>query len=68
MTKPSPADADALVVLYDGAWPLCQAEIDIYRELTPDRAIEFCDVSNRSVALPADCTREQLLARFHVQH
>ncbi len=61
-------DPDSLIVLYDGACPLCRAEIGIYRDLTPDRPIEFCDVSDHTKALPTESTREQLLARFHVQH
>jgi len=61
-------DPNSLVVLYDGACPLCRREIGIYRDLTPDRPIEFCDVSDHTKALPADSTRKQLLARFHVRH
>ncbi len=68
MRKAETANNDRLVVLYDGACPLCRREIGIYRDLTPDRPIEFCDVSDQGNALPTDSTREQLLARFHVQH
>lgn len=67
-SKSNFSSGDSLVVLYDGACPLCRREIGIYRDLTPDRPIEFCDVSDLENALPADSTREQLLARFHVQH
>ena len=67
-SKSNFSSGDSLVVLYDGACPLCRREIGIYRDLTPDRPIEFCDVSDQENALPADSTREQLLARFHVQH
>ena len=68
MRKAETANTDRLVVLYDGACPLCRREIGIYRDLTPDRPVEFCDVSDPTNALPTDSTREQLLARFHVRH
>jgi len=66
MTKTSPA----LTVLYDGACPLCRREIGVYRDLKPlqpDSPVCFADISNAAVPLPPDTTREQLLARFHVQ-
>lgn len=68
MRKTETTNIDRLVVLYDGACPLCRREIGIYRDLTPDRPIEFCDVSDHTNALPTGSTREQLLARFHVEH
>ena len=60
----------ALTVLYDGACPLCRREIAIYRDLQPmeqSSPICFADVSNPAVPLPAGTTRDQLMARFHVQ-
>ena len=57
-------------MLYDGACPLCRREIAVYRDLQPLQAnspVRFTDVSNAAVPLPAGTTREQLLARFHVQ-
>jgi len=62
--------AAALTVLYDGACPLCRREIAVYRDLQPLQAnspVRFTDVSNAAMPLPAGTTREQLLARFHVQ-
>lgn len=59
-----------LTVLYDGACPLCRREIGIYRglrPLRPDSPVCFADVSDTALELPADTTREQLLARFHVR-
>lgn len=59
-----------LTVLYDGACPLCRREIGVYRGLRPlhpDSPVCFADVSDASLALPPDTTREQLLARFHVR-
>jgi predicted DCC family thiol-disulfide oxidoreductase YuxK len=68
MTKINPADADALIVMYDGACPLCRREIGVYRGLAPVQPVEFCDVSGPAVSLPSQLTREQALARFHVRH
>lgn len=59
--------APPLTVLYDGACPLCRREIGVYRGLQPGRPLCFADVSDPSMTLPADTTREQLLARFHVR-
>lgn len=58
-----------LTVLYDGACSLCRREIGVYRglqPLRPESPLCFADVSDASLALPPDTTREQLLARFHV--
>jgi hypothetical protein len=60
----------ALTVLFDGACPLCRREIAVYRDLQPlqpGSTVSFADISNTAVPLPAGKTREQLLARFHVQ-
>jgi predicted DCC family thiol-disulfide oxidoreductase YuxK len=57
----------ALTVLYDGACPLCRREIGVYRNLRSETSVCFADVSDASVSLPAGTTRQQLLARFHVQ-
>lgn len=59
-----------MTVLYDGACPLCRREIGIYRDLQPlklDSPVCFADISDLSVQLPPGTTREQLLARFHIQ-
>ena len=71
-TKPSNTrqGAEALTVLYDGACPLCRREMAVYRDLQPlqqDSPVCFADVSNTAVPLPVGTTREQLMARFHVQ-
>ena len=66
---PQPPDPAApLTVLYDGACPLCRAEIGVYRGLPSDTPLCFADVSDAQRSLPAGLSREQLLARFHVQH
>lgn len=68
------AESPALIVLYDGACPLCRREIGFYRALQPlrsDAPLCFADVSTAAgplpTALPPGTTREQLLARFHVR-
>jgi predicted DCC family thiol-disulfide oxidoreductase YuxK len=63
-TKPT---SPALTVLYDGACPLCRREIGVYRNLRSETSVFFADVSDASVSLPSGTTRQQLLARFHVQ-
>ncbi|MBM3361696.1 MAG: DUF393 domain-containing protein [Betaproteobacteria bacterium] len=63
-TSQTPA---ALTVLYDGACPLCRREIGVYRHLRSDTPVCFADVNAASAYLPSGATRQQLLARFHVQ-
>lgn len=63
----TPAKAQQLTVLYDGACPLCRREIGFYQGLRSDVQVCFADVSDRTVPLPSGATREQLLARFHVR-
>ncbi len=60
---------DELTVLYDGACPLCRREIGLYQRLGEQAPLRFCDISqpDHGSALPSGMTREQLLARFHVQ-
>ena len=74
MVSPPKADAvkpaSELTVLYDGACPLCRREISVYRDLKPwhtDASVCYADISDAAVPLPPGTTREQLLARFHVQ-
>lgn len=55
----------APTVYYDGACPLCSAEIAFYRRRTGD--VEFVDVSDPATPLPEGVTREAALARFHVR-
>lgn len=62
--------AAALTVLYDGTCPLCRREIAVYRDLQPVQPgslVCFADISDAAVPLPTGTTREQLMARFHVQ-
>ncbi len=57
-----------LTVYYDGACPLCRAEITHYSQQEGAQAICFLDASHASSnELPADLSREAALARFHVR-
>ena len=70
LTSPRVESSDSppeLTVLYDGACPLCRREINVYRNLRSDTTVCFADISDGSQPLPAGTTRQQLLARFHVQ-
>jgi predicted DCC family thiol-disulfide oxidoreductase YuxK len=60
-------EALPLMVLYDGACPLCRREIGLYRDLQANTPVCFADVSDAALPLPPGTTREQLLARFHVR-
>lgn len=67
---PLAAPGTALTVWYDGACPLCQREISIYRQARPWRkgqTLCFVDVNDPHAKLPKGVTRPSLLARFHVQ-
>ncbi len=63
MSQPEPA----LTVYYDGACPLCRAEIGHYSAQEGAGAICFLDASTQTSDLPEGLTREQALARFHVR-
>lgn len=66
-SRPDLSRTPRLTVWYDGACPLCRAEIAWMRRRDRDRAIAFVDVSDPQTA-PA-CPRDpaELLARFHAQ-
>jgi demethoxyubiquinone hydroxylase (CLK1/Coq7/Cat5 family) len=63
---PRAAGVSPLTVLYDGGCPLCRREVAWYRGLASRCDIEWRDVAAAAPALPADISREQALARFHV--
>jgi predicted DCC family thiol-disulfide oxidoreductase YuxK len=67
VNEPVPSSPPPLTVLYDGACPLCQREIGLYRGLRSNTPVCFTDVSDATQPLPCGATREQLMARFHVQ-
>lgn len=54
-----------LTVYYDGACPLCRAEIDHYRRCEGADGLAFVDVATEP---PGEgLSRERALARFHVR-
>ena len=58
----------SLSVYYDGACPLCQREIALYRNLSATEPVQFVDISDAATPVPVGQSREALLSRFHVQH
>ncbi|MDQ2090989.1 thiol-disulfide oxidoreductase DCC family protein [Marimonas arenosa] len=58
--------ADRTTVYYDGACPLCRAEISFYTSRDAAGRLELVDVSQPNAALPEDLERDAALARFHV--
>jgi len=59
--------ADALLVLYDGACPLCAREIAHYQGLSPVAPVRFADVSAAPEGdLGCGIDRRAALARMHV--
>lgn len=58
-----PRNEGAVTVYYDGACPLCRAEIAQYRKM--GGPVDYADVSADGV--PQDLTRQEALARFHVR-
>jgi len=57
----------SLTVYFDGACPLCQAEISHYRKQEGADAICFLDVSRSEETVAVDLTRQQAMKRFHVR-
>jgi predicted DCC family thiol-disulfide oxidoreductase YuxK len=66
-SKPVPNASPALSVYFDGACPLCTAEINHYRGLDGADGIAFVDVSGASCDLPSGLDQAQALKRFHVR-
>jgi predicted DCC family thiol-disulfide oxidoreductase YuxK len=64
----TPERCASLAVFYDGACPLCQREIALYRDLPATAPVEFVDISDPAQSVPSGQSREAWLARFHVQH
>jgi predicted DCC family thiol-disulfide oxidoreductase YuxK len=57
-----------VTVWFDGACPLCQREIALFRKLDGQAArIAFIDVSAPDAAAFCPLDRAELLARFHAQ-
>ena len=49
----TPERCASLAVFYDGACPLCQREIALYRDLPASEPVEFVDVSDPAQPAPA---------------
>lgn len=58
---------DGLTVYYDGACPLCEAEMAMYSRQDRAGALRLVDVSAAATVLPADLSRQAALSRFHVR-
>jgi predicted DCC family thiol-disulfide oxidoreductase YuxK len=58
---------NALTVYYDGACPLCSAEISFYEGRRGAEAIRFVDVAAENAATGPDLTCREALQRFHVR-
>ncbi len=56
-----------MTVYFDGACPLCTAEIGHYRKLDRSNTVDFADVSAPDIVPGPDLVREQAMARFHVR-
>ncbi|WP_373007880.1 thiol-disulfide oxidoreductase DCC family protein [Hyphomonas sp.] len=53
-------------VYYDGSCPLCRGEISFYKKRRGAEAVAWVDVSEPR-NLPADLSRTEAMARFHVR-
>lgn len=58
---------DQTTVYFDGACPLCRAEIGLYRKGDSACALRMVDVSQPDPALPQGLDRGRAMARFHVR-
>lgn len=75
MSRPDPSALDAspetacLTVYHDGACPLCEAEIALYRRIAPVRPVRFVDVSviSPDARIDGDLTGAEAMRRFHVR-
>lgn len=54
-------------IYFDGSCPLCRAEIQHYRGLDDDGALDFVDVSQAGASLPPGLVPKTAMARFHVR-
>ncbi len=64
---PTALEAGRSRVYFDGACPLCRAEIDHYRTQDYGDALCFIDVSRPGADLPAGLTATGAMRRFHVR-
>lgn len=60
------SESNGSTVFFDGSCPLCTAEINQYKVLTPITEIRWVDVTEPNFTPPDGQTKEQLKQRFHV--
>ncbi len=65
--RPQSPDLPKSTVYFDGACPLCRAEIGYYRRKDRVGSLCFIDVSDRAAATPDGITRSRAMERFHVR-
>lgn len=58
--------SEPVTVYYDGACPLCVAEMAHYRRQDREGRLRLIDVSQGDAALPSGLSRQAALARLHV--
>ena len=73
MVKNSPVtetdDSPPLTVFFDGSCPICSKEIAFYKTRVGADTLSWVDVSDGKIAITQEAvTREELMARFHVQN
>jgi predicted DCC family thiol-disulfide oxidoreductase YuxK len=62
----NPTSEPSVTVYYDGSCPLCTREIALYQRSTGSNRVAWCDISQEPP--PPELTRDQAMARFHVQN
>lgn len=60
------SESNGSTVFFDGSCPLCTAEINQYKVLTPITEIRWVDVTEPNFTPSDGQTKEQLKQRFHV--
>ena len=73
MVKNSPVtetnDSPPLTVFFDGSCPICSKEIAFYKTRLGADTLSWVDVSDEKTAITQELvSREELMARFHVQN
>ena len=58
--------APKTTVYFDGSWPLCCAEIGMYKKIDASYNLHLIDVSESDPDLELPVGRDQAMARFHV--
>ncbi len=61
------SDEQKTTIYYDGACPLCSAEIGFYQRCSGAERLNFVDVADGNAETGADLPRDKALARFHIR-